>query len=155
MRHHVRGHIHLLARDRWRIARRQEGLQAAEGERVQHDAELWCGASGARGGEAFGELRNHFATLLVIGGVAPDIERLNASHLHCGNSGIELLAAGATEVDAADVVAGLCGVACRGLANPARGAEHEGPSLHALLSHLDLLRLSLARAHSALSLAVG
>ena len=154
MRHHVRGHIHLLARDRWRIARRQEGLQAAEGERVQHDAELWCGASGARGGEAFGELRDHFGALLVIGGVATDVERLNASRLHGGNGGIELLAAGATEVDAADVVSGLCGVASRGLADPARGTEHEGPALHALLSHLNLLRHSLAPARRSL-LAVG
>ena len=122
---------------------------------MQHDAELWFGASGARGCEALGELRDHFGALLVIGGVAPDIERFNACRLHCGNGGIKFFAAGATEVDAADVVTGLCGVACRGLTNPARGAEHEGPALHALLSHLNLLRLSLARAHLALSLALG
>ena len=119
MRHHVRGHIHLLAGDERRLAVGEEGLQAAEGQRVHHDAELRGEASGAGGGELLAELGDDLAALLVVGGVAADIEGLNAGRLHGGDGRIELLAAGAAQVDTADVVASFGRQACRGLADAA------------------------------------
>ena len=76
-------------------------------------------ASGAGGGKFLAELGNHLAALLVVGGVAADIEGLDAGRLHGGNGRIELLAAGAAQVDATDVVAGLSRQARGGLADAA------------------------------------
>ena len=86
---------------------------------MHHDAELRGEAGGAGGGELLAELGNHLGALLVVGGIAADVEGLNAGRLHRGDRRVELLAAGATQVDAADVVASFGRQACGGLADTA------------------------------------
>jgi hypothetical protein len=84
---------------------------------VHHDAELGGESGGASGGELLTELGNDLGTLLVVGGIAADVEGLDAGRLYCGNGRIKLLAAGATQVDAADVVASFGRQARGGLAD--------------------------------------
>ena len=89
---------------------------------MHHDAELRGEAGGAGGGKLLAKLRDDLGALLIVGGIAADVEGLDAGRLHRSNGCIELLAAGAAQVDAADVVARLGRQACGRLANAARGA---------------------------------
>ena len=86
---------------------------------MHHDAELRGEAGGAGGGEPLAELRNHLGALLVVGGISADIEGIDAGRLHGGDRRVKLLAAGAAQVDAADVVASLGRQACGGLPDAA------------------------------------
>ena len=65
------------------------------------------------------KLRNDLGALLVVGGIAADVEGLNAGGLHRGDRCVELLAPRAAQVDAADVVASLGRQACGGLTDTA------------------------------------